>query len=238
MDFLRSLRDVHAVAVQKVLPPKPVRDQVIRVYREALEAVVKAKVVTETPKARIINVEFPRYWDNYGSLYYALMEAVEHTHSKFAHSQVAHGTKIRVDIGSAKHQETLLRGVTYMTSQNMNLLPKLSTIDEEETPEGTFQSLAELDNAEDTVESLRRQLTEAREETSQARHEAAVAREQVALAREEAADARQEVAVRDKIVEVFIFIKLCFKTYVQFRKKLSRTMLLELSWRDSRGRCS
>ena len=183
------------------------RDQVIRVYRVALEAVVKAKVVTETPKARIINVEFPRYWDNYGSLYYALMEAVEHTHSKFAHSQVAHGTKIRVDIGSAKHQETLLRGVTYMTSQNMNLLPKLATITEEETPEGTFQSLAELDNAEDTVESLRRQLTEAREETSQARHEAAVAREQVALAREEAADARQEVAVRDKIVEVCIFVK-------------------------------
>ena len=207
VDFLRSLRDVQTVAVQKVLPPKPVRDQVIRVYRSALKAVVDAKVITSTPKAHMVDVEIPYYWDKFGSLYYALCEAVEHTHSKFAHSEVAHGTKIRVDIGSAKHQETLLRGMTYMTSQNMNLLPKLATIEEEETLEGTFQSLAELEASEDTVESLRRQLTEAREATSQARHEAAVAREQVALAREEAADARQETALRDKIVEVCIIIK-------------------------------
>ena len=207
VDFLRSLRELHAVAVQKVLPPKPVRDQVIRVYRATLKAVIDAKVITETPKAHIINVEIPRYWDMYGTLYYSLCEAVEHTHSKYAQSEMAHGTKVRVNDGSAKHQDALLRGMAYMTSQNMNLLPKLPSIEEEEViPEGTFQSLAELENTEDTVESLRQQLTESRQETSQAREEVAMVREELVMTREAAANARQETAVRDKVIEVCILI--------------------------------
>ena len=208
VDFLRSLRDVHAVAVQKVLPPKPVRDQVISRYRAALKTVVDAQVITETPKAHIISVEIPRHWDLYGTLYHALCEAVEHTHSKYAHSEVAHGTKIRVDIGSEKHQDTMLRGVAYYSSKNFNLLPKLPSVEEEqEIPEGTFQCLAELEDNVDTVESLRRQLSESRQETSQARQEAARARQEAIMARQEAADARQVTAVRDKIVEVCIFAK-------------------------------
>ena len=123
---------------------------------------------------------------------------------------MAHGTKIRVDIGSEKHQDTMLRGMAYYSSKNFNLLPKLPNVEEEqEIPDGTFQSLAELEVAEDTVESLRRQLTESRQETSrarqeitQARQEAAMAREDADMAREEAADARHAMAVRDKIVEV------------------------------------
>ena len=205
VDFLRSLREVQAVAVKKVLPPKPVRDHVISVYRAALKAVVDAKVITETPKAHMINVEIPYYWDKFGSLYHALGEAMEHNHSKFAQSEVAHGTKVRINDGSAKHQDALMRGMTYLTSQNMNLLPKLPSIEEEVevVPQGTFQCLAELEETPDTVESLRRQLTESREE-------AAMVREELMIVREEAAGASQEIAVRDKIIEVssfLIFIK-------------------------------
>ena len=212
VNFLRSLREVQAVAVKKVLPPKPVRDHVISVYKAALKAVVDAKVITETPKAHIIAVDIPYYWDKFGSLYHALGEAMEHNHSKFAQSEVAHGTKVRINDGSAKHQDALLRGMCYLTSQNMNLLPKLPSTDEEVevVPEGTFQCLAELEKTNDTVESLRRELTVSRHETSQAREEAAMVREELMMVREEAAGASQEIAVRDKIIEVlyfFIFIK-------------------------------
>ena len=240
VDFLRSLREVQVVAVKKVLPPKPVRDQVISVYRAALKAVVDAKVITETPKAHMINVEIPYYWDNFGSLYYALGEAMEHTHSKFSQSEVAHGTKVRINDGSAKHQDALLRGLTYLTSQNMNLLPKLPSIEVEVVPEGTFQCLAELEESEDTVESLRRQLTVSRHETSQAREEAAMVREELVMTREAAAGASQEIAVRDKIIEVssfFIFIK-SFVSNISFLKEKDKeleTLKQQMLLMNSRG---
>ena len=107
VDYLRSLREVQSVAARKVLPPEEVREKVISDYRAALKSVVEAKVICETPKCRIIAEEFPRYWAKGKSLYFANTQAHEATHSKFRQSEEAHGTRVKVNAGTIKHQETL-----------------------------------------------------------------------------------------------------------------------------------
>ena len=80
MAFLRAVRELYSVAVRKILPPEAVRKQVIDNYRATLREVVEARIVTETPKARILAMEVPRYWEITGnSLYYALTEQHEIT---------------------------------------------------------------------------------------------------------------------------------------------------------------
>ena len=92
--FLRAIRELYSVAVRKILPPEAVRKQVIDNYRATLRDVVEARIVTETPKARILAMEVPRYWEITGkSLYYALTEQHEATHAMFKQSELAHGTR-------------------------------------------------------------------------------------------------------------------------------------------------
>ena len=73
VDYLRALRELYSVAVRKILPPAEVRKEVVDNYRATLRAVVVARIVTETPKCRVLAVEVPRYWEITGqSLYFAL----------------------------------------------------------------------------------------------------------------------------------------------------------------------
>ena len=109
MAFLRAVRELYSVAVRKILPPEAVRKQVIDNYRATLRDVVEARIVMETPKARILAKEVPHYWEMTGnSLYYALMEQHEANHAMF---KLAHGTRVKVNRGTAKHIDTLTRSV-------------------------------------------------------------------------------------------------------------------------------
>ena len=90
MAFLRAVRELYSVAVRKILPPEAVRKQVIDNYRATLRDVVEARIVMETPKARILAKEVPHYWEMTGnSLYYALTEQHEANHAMFKQSDPA-----------------------------------------------------------------------------------------------------------------------------------------------------
>ena len=198
--FLRAIRELYSVAVRKVLPPEAVRKQVIDNYRATLKVVVEARIITETPKARILAVEVPRYWEITGkSLYYALTEQHEATHAMLKQSEIAHGTRVKINRGTAKHIETLTRSVVHYSSKSFNLLPKIDEALNEAEDQMTFESVPEQEapgmqqepsvpaplavyTAED-VANLQRQLAEAREEVT---------------AKEE------ELTAKDKIIEVMM----------------------------------
>ena len=145
VDFLRSLREVHNVAARKVLPSEQVRVKVITDFRAALKAVVEAKIIAETPKCHIIAEEFLRYWATGMSLAPANTQGHEATHSRFRQSEEAHGTRVRVNTGTEKHMETLLRSVVNYSSQNANLLPDFDAVAPETEAEVTFKSVVELE---------------------------------------------------------------------------------------------
>ena len=198
--FLRAIRELYSVAVRKVLPPEAVRKQVIDNYRATLKVVVEARIITETPKARILAVEVPRYWEITGkSLYYALTEQHEATHAMLKQSEIAHGTRVKINRGTAKHIETLTRSVVHYSSKSFNLLPKIDEALNEAEDQMTFESVPEQEapgmqqepsvpaplavyTAED-VANLQRQLAEARDEVTAKKH---------------------ELAARDKIIEVIM----------------------------------
>ena len=206
--FLRAVRELYYVAVRKILPPEEVREQVIVNYRATLRDMVEARIITETPKARILAVEVPRYWEITGmSLYYALTEQHESTHAMLKQSEVAHGTRIKVNTGTTKHIETLTRSVVYYSSKSYNNLPKINEAENDAEIEAdaqmTLESVPQQEapvqqqpsdpdplavyTAQD-VASLQSQLAEAREEIS--------AKDQEIAAKD------QELAERDKIIEV------------------------------------
>ena len=148
VDYLRALRELYSVAVRKILPPAEVRRQVVDNYRATLRAVVVARIVTETPKCRILVMEVPRYWEITGqSLYFALTEQHESTHAQLKQSELAHGTRVKINRGTEKHIETLTRSVVYFTSKNNNLRPKIEE-DEVET-QMTIQSVPEQEAPEE-----------------------------------------------------------------------------------------
>ena len=203
VDYLRALRELYSVAVRKILPPAEVRRQVVDNYRATLRAVVVARIVTETPKCRILAVEVPRYWEITGqSLYFALKEQHESTHAQLKQSELAHGTRVKINRGTEKHIETLTRSVVYFTSKNNNLLPKIDEEDEVET-QMTIQSVPEQEAPEEQVPSdpvpiavytaedvasLQRQLAQAREELSVTAPEEELAREEITAEEQEPSD--------------------------------------------------
>ena len=169
------------MAVRKILPPEAVRKQVIDNYRATLRDVVEARIVMETPKARILAKEVPHYWEMTGnSLYYALTEQHEANHAMFKQSELAHGTRVKVNRGTAKHIDTLTRSVVYYSGKSYNLLPKMNEVQDEAEAQLTYESVPEQEapaveeapndpapnavyTAED-VANLQKQLAEAREE--------------------------------------------------------------------------
>ena len=140
--FLRALRELYSVAVRKILPPPEVRQEVVDNFRAALRAVVVARIITETPKCRVLAMEVPRYWEITGkSLYYALTEQHESTHAMLKLNEIAHGTRIKINRGTPKHVETLTRSVVYYSSKSYNLLPKIA--EEEAEAQMTIESVPE-----------------------------------------------------------------------------------------------
>ena len=142
--FLRALRELYSVAVRKILPPPEVRKQVVDNFRATLRAVVVARIITETPKCRVLAMEVPRYWEITGkSLYYALTEQHESTHAQLKQNELAHGTKVKINRGTEKHIETLTRSVVYYSSRSYNLLPKISEEENEGDDQMTIESVPE-----------------------------------------------------------------------------------------------
>ena len=139
--FLRAVRKLYSVAVRKILPPEAVRKQVIDNYRATLRDVVEARIVMETPKARILAKEVPHYWEMTGnSLYYALTEQHE---AMFKQSELAHGTRVKVNRGTEKHINTLTRSVVYYSGKSYNLLPKINKVQDEAEAQLTYESVPE-----------------------------------------------------------------------------------------------
>ena len=113
---------------------------------------------------------------------------------------MVHGTRIKVNTGTAKHIETLTRSVVYYSSKSYNLLPKADEAVNEDEAQLTFESVPEQEQQEqepqvpsdptpiavytaEDVANLQRQLEEAREEVTAKDH---------------------ELAARDKIIEVIM----------------------------------
>ena len=142
--FLRALRELYSVAVRKILPPPEVRQEVVDNFRATLRAVVGARIITETPKCRVLAMEVPRYWEITGkSLYYALTEQHESTHAQLKQNELAHGTRVKINRGTEKHIETLTRSVVYYSSKSYNLLPKISEEENEGDDQMTIESVPE-----------------------------------------------------------------------------------------------
>ena len=181
IDYLRALRELYSVAVRKILPPAEVRKEVVDNYRATLRAMVVARIVTETPKCRILAMEVPRYWEITGqSLYFALTEQHESTHATLKQNELAHGTRIKINRGMPEHLETLTRSVVNYSSKSQNLLPKIAKEEEVET-QMTIQSVPEQEAPEEQepsdpvpiavytaedVATLQRQLAQARSSVS------------------------------------------------------------------------
>ena len=119
-------------------------------------------------------MEVPRFWEITGnSLYYALTEQHEATHAMFKQSELAQGTRVKVNRGTEKHINTLTRSVVYYSGKSYNLLPKINKVQDEAEAQLTYESVPEQeapaveeapnDPAED-VANLQKQLAEAREE--------------------------------------------------------------------------
>ena len=119
-------------------------------------------------------MEVPRFWEITGnSLYYALTEQHEATHAMFKQSELAQGTRVKVNRGTAKHIDTLTRSVVYYSGKSYNLLPKINKVQDEAEAQLTYESVPEQeapaveeapnDPAED-VANLQKQLAEVREE--------------------------------------------------------------------------
>ena len=138
------------------------------------------------------------------SLYFALKEQHESTHAQLKQSELAHGTRVKINRGTEKHIETLTRSVVYFTSKNNNLLQKIDEENEVET-QMTIQSVPEQEAPEDQVPSdpvpiavytaedvasLQRQLAQAREELTA--QELSVTAPEEELAREEITAEEQE----------------------------------------------
>ena len=124
----------------------------------------------------------PRFWEiTCNSLYYALTEQHEATHAMFKQSELAHGTRVKVNRGTDKHIDTLTRSVVYYSGKSYNLLPKIDEVQEDEAEaQLTYESVPEQEapaveeapsdpvpnavyTAED-VANLQKQLAEVREE--------------------------------------------------------------------------
>ena len=120
-------------------------------------------------------MEVPRFWEITGnSLYYALTEQHEATHAMFKQSELAQGTRVKVNRGTEKHINTLTRSVVYYSGKSYNLLPKINKVQDEAEAQLTYESVPEQEapndpapnavyTAED-VANLQKQLAEAREE--------------------------------------------------------------------------
>ena len=187
--FLRALRELYSVAVRKILPPPEVRQQVVYSFRAALRAVVVARIITETPKCRVLAMEVPRYWEITGrSLYFALTEQHESTHAQLKLNEIAHGTRIKINRGTPKHLETLTRSVVNYSSKSYNLLKKIDEEENEAEAQLTIESVPEQEATspeerqpsepvplavytEEVVADLQRQLTQAREELTDQQQE-------------------------------------------------------------------
>ena len=188
--FLRAVRELYSVAVRKILPPEDVRKEAIDSYRATLRVMVEARIITETPKARILSYEVPRYWQITGmSLYYALTEQHEATHAMLKQSEVAHGTKVQMNTGTPKHIETLTRSVVYYSSKSFNLLPK--------SDEGEIEDEGQL-----TVESVPEQEAPVQQEPSDPAPLAVYTPEDVANLQRQLAEAREELSAKDEIIKV------------------------------------
>ena len=89
VDFLCAIRELYSVAVRKILPPPEVWRQVVENYRATLRAVVVARIVTETPKCRVLSMEVPCYWEITGqSLYFTLTEQHKSTHTMLKQNEL------------------------------------------------------------------------------------------------------------------------------------------------------
>ena len=203
--FLRAIRELYSVAVRKILPPEAVRRQVIVNYRDTLRVVVEARIITETPKARILAVEVPRYWEITGqSLYYALTEQHESTHALLKQSELAHGTRVKVNRGSAKHIETLTRSVVYYSSKSYNNLPKINEAEIEADAQMTYESVPEQEAPVQQEPSVPAPLAVyTAQDVANLQSQLAEAREELSVKDQEIAAKDQELAERDKIIEVY-----------------------------------
>ena len=204
--FLRAIRELYSVAVRKILPPEAVRRQVIVNYRDTLRVVVEARIITETPKARILAVEVPRYWEITGqSLYYALTEQHESTHALLKQSELAHGTRVKVNRGSAKHIETLTRSVVYYSSKSYNNLPKINEAEIEDDAQMTFESVPEQEAPVQQEPSVPAPLAVyTAQDVANLQSQLAEAREELSVKDQEIAAKDQELTAKDKIIEVIM----------------------------------
>ena len=89
-------------------------------------------------------MEVPRFWEITGnSLYYALTEQHEATHAMFKQSELAQGTRVKVNRGTEKHINTLTRSVVYYSGKSYNLLPKINKVQDEAEAQLTYESVPE-----------------------------------------------------------------------------------------------
>ena len=79
----------------------------------------------------------------------------------FKQSELAQGTRVKVNRGTAKHIDTLTRSVVYYSGKSYNLLPKIDKVQDEAEAQLTYESVPEQ---EAPVANLQKQLAEAREE--------------------------------------------------------------------------
>ena len=61
----------------------------------------------------------------------------------FKQSELAHGTRVKVNRGTDKHIDTLTRSVVYYSGKSYNLLPKIDEVQDETEAQLTYESVPE-----------------------------------------------------------------------------------------------
>ena len=109
----------------------------------------------------------------------------------FKQSELAHGTRVKVNRGTDKHIDTLTRSVVYYSGKSYNLLPKIDEVQEDEA------------EAQLTYESVPEQEAPAVEEApSDPVPNAVYTAEDVGNLQKQLAEAREELNAKDQIIKV------------------------------------
>ena len=61
----------------------------------------------------------------------------------FKQSELAHGTRVKVNRGTDKHIDTLTRSVVYYSGKSYNLVPKIDEVQDETEAQLTYESVPE-----------------------------------------------------------------------------------------------